>query len=366
MATMTSQLFSTVRVGSLELPNRMMMSAMTRRRAGEGAAPTALNAEYYRQRASAGLIVAEATQISEQGFGFAGAPGIHSLEQIAGWRLTTDAVHSAGGRIFLQLCHCGRASHSFFHGGELPVAPSPIAIQSIPANLPENQNVPFETPRPLELREIPAVINQYRQAARNAMQAGFDGVEIHAAYGCLVDQFLQDGSNQRNDEYGGTPANRARFLLEATQAAADVWGVDRVGVKFTPSSTYLDMRDSDPANTFSVAVAGLNNLGIAYVHIVEASQADIRHGGTAIPIATFRPLFHRTLVVNQEYDLAKSEAVLAKGDADVVSFARLFLANPDLPARFARNLPLNPLDPATLYGGDSKGYTDYPYLASDR
>lgn len=357
-----SSLFTPRRLGTLELPNRMVMSPMTRCRSGENGVPTELNATYYRQRATAGLIVAEGTQVSPQGVGYPSTPGIHSLEQVSGWKGVTDAVHAAGGRIFLQLWHCGRVSHSFFHNGELPVAPSPIAINGKTLQFRGDGGVPFETPRPLETFEIPGVVDQYRQGAKNAKAAGFDGVEIHGAFGYLPDQFLQDGTNQRKDEYGGSVENRAKFLLEVTSAAMEVWGADRVGVKLSPSNTYNDMRDSAPIKTFSFVVAALSKMGIGYVHIMEASDSDLRHGGKAIPVTTFRPHFEGTLIVNQDYDQAKAEAVLARGDADLVSFARLFLANPDLPKRFATEAPLNAADPATFYGGNEKGYTDYPFL----
>ncbi|ODA29121.1 alkene reductase [Planctopirus hydrillae] len=357
-----SSLFTPRRLGTLELPNRMVMSPMTRCRSGENGVPTELNATYYRQRATAGLIVAEGTQVSPQGVGYPSTPGIHSLEQVSGWKRVTDAVHAAGGRIFLQLWHCGRVSHSFFHNGELPVAPSPIAINGKTLQFRGDGGVPFETPRPLETSEIPGVVDQYRQGAKNAKAAGFDGVEIHGAFGYLPDQFLQDGTNQRKDEYGGSVENRAKFLLEVTSAAMEAWGADRVGVKLSPSNTYNDMRDSDPIETFSFVVAALSKMGIGYVHIMEASDSDLRHGGKAIPVTTFRPHFEGTLIVNQDYDQAKAEAVLARGDADLVSFARLFLANPDLPKRFATEAPLNAADPATFYGGNEKGYTDYPFL----
>ncbi len=358
-----SELLTSTTIGSLKLKNRMVMSPMTRCRAGEGGVPTSMNAHYYQQRASAGLIVAEGTQISAQGVGYPATPGIHTPAQVAGWKSVTDAVHSVGGLIFLQLWHCGRVSHSFFHDGALPVAPSPVAINGKTLQFRGDGGVPFETPRPLELDEIPGVIDQYRQAAHNAKEAGFDGVEIHGAFGYLPDQFLQDGTNQRTDKYGGSVENRARFLLEATQAAIDVWGKERVGVKLSPSNTFNDMRDSDPVATFSFAVSALSKLGIGYLHIMEASEADLRHGGKAIPVATFRPLFDGTLIVNQDYSQAKAEAALASGDADLVSFARLFLANPDLPLRFANALELNVPDPTTFYGGDAKGYTDYPFAS---
>lgn len=357
-----SSLFTPRHLGTLELPNRMVMSPMTRCRSGENGVPTELNATYYRQRASAGLIVAEGTQVSPQGVGYPATPGIHSVEQVAGWKRVTEAVHAAGGRIFLQLWHCGRVSHSFFHNGELPVAPSPIAINGKTLQFRGDGGVPFETPRPLETSEIRGVVDQYRQGAKNAKAAGFDGVEIHGAFGYLPDQFLQDGTNQRKDEYGGSVESRAKFLLEVTSAAMEVWGADRVGVKLSPSNTYNDMRDSDPITTFSFVVAALSKMGIGYVHIMEASESDLRHGGKAIPVTTFRPHFEGTLIVNQDYDQAKAESVLARGDADLVSFARLFLANPDLPKRFAREAPLSAVDPATFYGGNEKGYTDYPFL----
>lgn len=358
------KLLSPAALGTLALPNRMVMSPMTRCRAGDGGVPTPLNAKYYRQRASAGLIVAEGTQVSSQGVGYPATPGIHSAEQVQGWRIVTEAVHAAEGRIFLQLWHCGRVSHSFFHNGELPVAPSPIAINGKTLQFRGDGGVPFETPRPLERSEIPLVVDQYRQGAKNAKAAGFDGVEIHGAFGYLPDQFLQDGTNQRTDEYGGSVENRTRFLLEVTQAATKVWGAGRVGVKLSPSNTYNDMRDSDPVNTFSFAVAALSRLGIGYVHIMEASPSDLRHGGKAIPVSVFRPHFNGTLIVNQDYDRDKAESVLARGDADLVSFARLFLANPDLPSRFARGASLNAPDPAMFYGGGEKGYIDYPFMDS--
>jgi len=308
------------------------------------------------------LVIAEGTQVSAQGVGYPATPGIHSPAQVVGWKMVTDAVHSAGGRIFFQLWHCGRVSHSFFHDGALPVAPSPTAINGMTLQFRGDGGVPFEAPRPLELDEIPGVIDQYRQAAQNAKDAGFDGVEIHGAFGYLPDQFLQDGTNQRTDQYGGSVENRVRFLLEATQAAVNIWGNERVGVKLSPSNTFNDMRDSDPIATFSFAVTALSDLGVGYLHIMEASESDLRHGGKAIPVSTFRPLFQGTLIVNQDYGRAKAESVLASGDADLVSFARLFLANPDLRARFAGDLTLNTPDPATFYGGDEKGYTDYSFL----
>ncbi|VTR97308.1 12-oxophytodienoate reductase : 12-oxophytodienoate reductase OS=Calothrix sp. PCC 7507 GN=Cal7507_3667 PE=4 SV=1: Oxidored_FMN [Tuwongella immobilis] len=358
---MTTTLWTPVQVGALELPNRMVMAPMTRNRAGAGNVPTELAVEYYRQRASAGLIIGEGTQVSPQGVGYPGTPGIHTPEQIAGWRQVTDAVHAAGGRMFLQLWHCGRVSHSFFHGGELPVAPSPIAINAKTLQFRGDGGVPFEVPRPLERHEIPQVIDQFRLGAIAAQQAGFDGVEIHGAFGYLPDQFLQDGSNQRTDDYGGSIANRARFLLEIAETVIGVWGADRVGVKLSPSNTYNDMRDSNPVATFGYAIEQLNAMKLAYLHIMGASEADLRHGGNAIPLAVFRPKVTVSLIANQDYDREKAMAAVASGDADLVSFGRLFLANPDLPARFQHHAPLNLPNPATFYGGGAEGYTDYPF-----
>lgn len=362
MADGVSKLLSEVVVGDLRLPNRMIMSPMTRCRAGEGGVPGPLNAEYYRQRAGAGLIISEGTQVSPQGVGYPATPGIHTPEQVAGWKLVTDAVHAAGGRIFLQLWHCGRVSHSSFHGGELPVAPSPVAIPGVVRPFGGSGTVPFETPRALEASEIAGVVDEYRQGAILAKAAGFDGVEIHGAFGYLPDQFLQDVTNQRTDQYGGSVENRARFLLEVAEAAVGVWGRDRVGVKLSPSNTFNGMGDSDPVKTFSYTVSALNELGVAYLAIMAASESDLRHGSANVPIGSFRPLFGRTLVANQDYDHAKAEAVLKAGQADAVSFGRLFIANPDLPARFAAGAGLNTPDPKSFYGGDHQGYTDYPAL----
>ncbi len=274
----------------------------------------------------------------------------------------TDAVHQAGGVIFLQLWHCGRVSHSFFHNGELPVAPSPIAINGKTLHFRGDGGVPFETPRALETSEIESVVKQFHQAANLARYAGFDGVEIHGAFGYLPDQFLQDSTNQRTDKYGGSVENRARFLLEVTQAAIDVWGAERVGVKLSPSNTYNDMRDSDPVTTFSHAVSALNELNIGYVHIMEASAADLRHNGNAIPVSVFRPHFKGTLIVNQDYHQLKAESILARGEADLVSFGALILGQPRLAPAICAWGSAQRADPSTFYGGDEKGYTDYPLI----
>jgi N-ethylmaleimide reductase len=335
------------------------MAPMTRNRAGEGNVPTALNAEYYRQRASAGLIVTEASQVSPQGVGYPGTPGIHTDAQVEGWRRVTDAVHGAGGRIFLQLWHVGRISHpSLLPDGALPVAPSPIAArgQAFTASGPQ----PFVVPRALETGEIPGVVAQFEDGARRALAAGFDGVEIHGANGYLIDQFLRDGTNRRTDRYGGSVENRARLLLQVTEAVADVWGAERVGVRLSPWNEFNDMYDSDPRGTFDHAARALAPLKLAYLHLVEPG------GGVPAGEAPLAPELKATfggpLMVNGGYTRALAVAALARGEADLVSFAASFLANPDLPDRLARNAPLNTPDPATFYGGDHRGYTDYPAL----
>ena len=356
-------LFSPYKLGDLELPNRMVMAPLTRNRAGDGNVPGQLNATYYTQRVSAGLIIAEATQVSPEGLGYPATPGIHSPAQVAGWKLVTDAVHQHGGRIFLQLWHVGRISHPDLQpDGALPVAPSAIAPKGEAATY-EGMK-PFVTPRALETSEIPGIVEQYRQGAKNALEAGFDGVEVHGANGYLLDQFLRDGTNKRTDEYGGSIENRARLLLEVTQAVTEVWGAGRVGVRLSPSGTFNDMHDSDPLATFGYAAEALNRFGLAYLHLIEVVEADLRHGGMEVPTSYLRDRFTGTLIVNGGYDLDKSNAVLSSHKADLVAFGTLFIANPDLPQRFALNAPLNPADPSTFYGGGEKGYIDYPFLAA--
>lgn len=356
-------LFSPIQLGPYRLPNRIVMAPLTRNRAGAGNVPGRLNATYYAQRASAALIITEATQVSPQGLGYPATPGIHSPEQVAGWRVVTDAVHERGGRIFLQLWHVGRVSHpSLQPGGELPVAPS--AIAAVGEALTYEGSRPFVTPRALETHEIPDIVEQFRKGAEKAMAAGFDGVEVHGANGYLLDQFLRDGTNKRTDQYGGSIENRARFHLEVTEAVISVWGSDRVGIRLSPSGTYNSMHDSNPKETFGYLIEALNRFGLAYLHLVEPNEADIRHGGTPIPSSYFRPIFKGNLMTNGGYDKDKGDAVIAKGEADLVSFGTLFLANPDLPERFRLGAPLNPPDPTTFYGGGQQGYTDYPALAS--
>jgi N-ethylmaleimide reductase len=356
-------IFSPFDLGPLTLPNRIVMAPMTRNRAGAGNTPTALNASYYTQRASAGLIVAEASQVSPQGLGYPGTPGIHSAEQVAGWRLVTDAVHAAGGRIFLQLWHVGRISHpSLQPDGVLPVAPSAIAPTGQAWTL-EGMK-PYVTPRALETAELPGIVAQYRAGAANAKAAGFDGVEVHAAHGFLLDQFLRDSTNKRSDAYGGSAANRARLLLEVMEAVAGVWGADRVGVHLSPTNlAFNDISDSDPAATFATVVRALGRLDLGYLHLVEPGPADPVGPGPRLDAAFFQPLWHTALIANKAYDLARANAVLHDGSADLVSFATLYIANPDLIERLRRGAALNTADRKTFYGGAEKGYTDYPVMA---
>jgi N-ethylmaleimide reductase len=352
-------ILSPFKLGPLQLPNRVVMAPMTRNRAGRGNAPGSLNATYYAQRASAGLIISEATQISPEGVGYPGTPGIHSAEQVAGWKSVTEAVHAAGGRMFLQLWHVGRISHpSLQPDGALPVAPSAIAPAG-KAMTPDGMK-PFVTPRALATDEIAGIVEDYRRAARNARTAAFDGVELHGANGYLIDQFLRDGSNRRTDRYGGTALNRARLLIEVIEAVVGEWGAERVGVRLSPSNPFNDMIDSNPAATFATAVDELNRFGLAYLHVVEPAAGDPITDGEAPDIRFFRKLWRGALMGNKGYDLARANAVIEAGWADLISFAALFLANPDLPLRFRRGGPFNPPDRKTFYGGNAAGYTDYP------
>ena len=335
-----------------------------------GDIPNSLNATYYAQRASkGGLLIAEATQISLQGKGYPAAPGIHTPEQIEGWKLTTSAVHAKGAYIFLQLWHVGRMSHSSLHPqAGLPVAPSSIAPQDgSKAMTADFKQVPYETPRALGQEEIPGVVAQYRQGAQNAKLAGFDGVEIHSANGYLLDQFLEDKSNHRTDAYGGSIENRARLLLEVVDAVVEVYGKGRVGVRLSPFGKFLDMGDSNPIVLFSYVLQQLSNRGIAYVHLVEPrvgnAGADAPIDGDAPRTAeTFRKAFKGVLISAGGYSAETAEQAIANHFADAVAFGRLFIANPDLPKRFEKKIPLNAYDRGTFYGGTEKGYTDYPTM----
>lgn len=360
---MTTQnvLLSPVKLGRYELPNRLVMAPLTRNRAGNGNVPHELNAVYYAQRASAGLIITEATQISPQGVGYPATPGIHSTEQVEGWKLVTKAVHDRGGRIFLQLWHVGRISHPTLQpNGDLPVAPSAIAPEGNAATY-EGEK-PFVTPRALETEEIAGIVEDYRRAAQNALDAGFNGVEIHGANGYLIDQFLRDGSNQRTDEYGGSIENRSRFALEVVEAVVSVWGADRVGIRLSPSGTFNSMSDSDPQALFSYLVKQLDRYNLAYIHIVEPRIDNGAPEGQNLTAGFFRSIYSGTIIAAGGHDKESGETVVANGEADLIAYGRWYISNPDLVERFATNAELNAYDRSTFYGGTEKGYTDYPTL----
>jgi len=347
---------------ALRLPNRMVMAPMTRGRAGSERTANALMAEYYAQRAAAGFIVTEATAISPQGYGWLGSPGIYTGGQVAGWTGVTDAVHQSGGRIFLQLWHTGRVSHPDFMDGRIPVGPSAVGAAGH-VYTPTGKK-PYVVPRAITSDEISATVRDYAQAARYAREAGFDGVEIHAANGYLIDQFIRDGSNQRTDAYGGTVQKRLRFLLEVTEAVAGAWSADRVGVRLSPVNDYNDMQDSNPTETFTQAAEALDRFGLAYLHVVE----DLEQGPQTAPQQRvglhMRAAFKGPLILNGGYDAQTGASALSRGEADLIAYARLFLANPDLVERFRRGAVLNKPDSNTYYSGDAKGYTDYPPLDS--
>jgi len=360
----TSPLFTPFKVGAVTVPNRLALAPMTRSRANNpGNVPTDSTVKYYVQRASAGLLITEGSQISQQGVGYIATPGIHSAEQVAGWKKVTDAVHAAGGRIFIQLWHVGAISHPFFHNGDLPVAPSAVQPQHVKAFTPNGmEEIP--TPRALETAEVKAVVADFRKAAENAKAAGFDGVEIHGANGYLVDQFIQSGTNQRTDEYGGSVENRARFALEVVQAAVDVLGADRVGIRLAPTGNMGGIHDENRLATFSYVTEQLNKFGLAYLHVIEAlpghpmaAKAGQEPVGPAL-----RKIFTGPFILNGGYTQETAERALANNEADLIAFGVPYIANPDLVARFEQGAALNQPDQATFYGGDDHGYIDYPSL----
>ncbi|NDA47352.1 MAG: alkene reductase [Alphaproteobacteria bacterium] len=353
-----SILHTSFRLGSLELANRIVMAPLTRNRATpDTLAPNDLIATYYRQRASAGLIITEATQISQQGQGYLNTPGIYSPAQIEGWKKVTQAVQAEGGKIYLQLWHVGRVSHvSLQPNGGAPVAPS-----AIPAKTKTYLAQGFaevSAPRALEAAEIPGIVQDYFTAAQNAKLAGFDGVEVHGANGYLIDQFLRDGSNHRTDSYGGSIENRIRFALEVTKAVLRVWEPSRVGFRISPASAANDMRDSDPQALFAQLVKALDGLGIGYVHVNEAPAAD----GSAFDFAALRRHFRQAWIANFNYNAERAAEAINAGRADLIAFGKPFISNPDLPRRFELGAALTTPDQATFYGGTEKGYTDYPTL----
>lgn len=356
---MTNPLFQPYDLGQIRLANRIVMAPLTRSRAGAGLVPSELAPAYYSQRAGAGLIITEATQVSVQAQGYQDTPGLYTPEQIAGWRRVTDAVHAAGGKIFVQLWHVGRVSHVDLLGGALPVAPSAIAAET--RTFVNNAFVAPSAPRALALEEIPAIIDSFRQAAANAIEAGFDGVEVHGANGYLLDQFARDGANRRDDAYGGGIENRARLMLEVTAAVVAEIGAGRTGIRISPVSPANGMSDSDPQPLFNHIVEGLDALNLAYIHIVEGATGGPRD---VVPFdfTALQNRFRGTWLANNGYDLDLATTAIRAGAADLVSFGKPFIANPDLVARLETGALLAQPDPATMYGGGSKGYADYPSL----
>jgi len=345
------------------------MAPLTRMRAERPSlAPRPLNAEYYRQRATpGGLIIAEASPVMATGHGSPGTPGIYSEQQVKGWRAVVDAVHAKGGLIFLQLWHVGRVSHSSFQpGGVLPVAPSAVAISAeLKTMTSDGKPASYETPRALETAEVAGIVEAFRQGASNAMKAGFDGVEIHGANGYLIEQFLQSRSNLRTDQYGGSIENRARFLMEITQAVIGVWGANRVGVRLSPYGIANGSGEADPMPLYAHVVQALNPLGLAYLHFIEprssgAGRAEVNHQNVPSAMVLFRPIWKGVLITAGGFTGETANAAIADGHADAIAFGRIFISNPDLPRRLSEGFPLTPYDRATFYGGEEKGYTDYP------
>jgi len=354
-------LFTPLGLGPHTLSNRLVMAPLTRNRARADGVPTPMMIAYYRQRASAGLIISEATCIAPTAVGYPFTPGIWNDEQVAGWAPITAAVHAEGGRMFCQLWHVGRVSHpSLLPAGALPVAPS--AVQPAGEAMTYQGPQPFVTPRALKTAELPGIIAQYRAAAEYALAAGFDGVEVHAANGYLLDEFLRDGTNRRTDVYGGSVENRVRLLLEVLAAVSAVWGGERVGVRLSPIQPFNDMRDSDPQGTFSRVVELLNPLGLAYLHVTRLGQDAPGAAGPRFDPNRLRDIWRGVYMTNHGYDRESAMAAIANGEADLVAFGVLFLANPDLPERLRRGAPLNQPDPETFYGGGELGYTSYPFL----
>jgi N-ethylmaleimide reductase len=362
-------LFKPLQVGPYQLAHRVAMAPLTRMRAERGSfAPRPLNTEYYAQRATpGGLIVAEASPVVAHGRGNPNTPGIYSEQQIAGWRKVVDAVHAKGGIIFLQLWHVGRVSHSSFHGGELPVAPSaiPISAEGMRAMTADGKIADYETPRALETAEVRGIVEAFRQAARNALAAGFDGVEIHGANGYLLEQFLQSRSNQRSDAYGGSIENRARLLMEVTEAAIEVWGANRVAVRLSPYGIANDSGEPDPMPLYTHVVTALDRLGLAYLHFIEprssgSGRAEVNWQNVPSAMVLFRPLWSGVLMTAGGFTGETANAAIANGHADLIAFGRIFISNPDLVERLRNDYPITPYNRATFYGGEEKGYTDYP------
>jgi N-ethylmaleimide reductase len=362
-------LFSPLTIGPYQLKHRVAMAPLTRMRAEKPSlAPRPLNAESYAQRATpGGLLIAEASPVAATAFGSPGVPGIYSEAQVAGWRKVVEAVHGKGGIIFLQLWHVGRVSHSSFQpGGALPVSASAVAIpEEFKASTADGKIVPYETPRALETSEVVGVVDTFRQAAQNALKAGFDGVEIHGANGYLIEQFLQSRSNLRTDRYGGGIENRVRLLMEVTQAAIEVWGANRVGVRLSPYGIANGSGEPDPMPLYTHAVNSLNPLGLAYLHFIEprssgAGRAEVNWQNVPSAMVLFRPVWKGVLIAAGGFTGEAADAAIRDGHADAIAFGRIFISNPDLPRRLQHGFPLTPYNRKTFYGGDVEGYTDYP------
>jgi N-ethylmaleimide reductase len=358
--SVSPELLSPFELGDLHLKNRVVMAPMTRGRAQEQGIPHDLMAEYYAQRAGAGLIITEGTFISPQANGWHNAPGIYSDEQAEAWKQVVNAVHERGTPIFLQLWHCGRASHSSFQNGNLPVAPSAIKINADYIHTPIGKQ-PYETPRALEIHEIPLVVEDYYQAAQRAKNAGFDGVEIHSANGYLIDEFLQSKTNHRTDIYGGSLENRYRFLKEIVESLLGVWPANRIGVRLSPNGVYNDMGSPDFRETFLYVAKELNSYGLAYLHLLDGLGFGFHEQGEPMTLAEFRSVFAGPLIGNCGYNQETAQAAIKNGDADLIAFGRPFISNPDLVERFANNWPLNPAaDIKVWYSAAREGYTDFP------
>jgi N-ethylmaleimide reductase len=354
-----SDLFSPVKLGSIAMSNRMVMAPLTRNRSSMEGVPQEMNVTYYEQRATAGLIITEATPISPMGHGYPLLPGIYTDAQVAGWKKVTDAVHAKGGKIVIQLWHVGRISHPTLLNGATPVAPS--AVKPAGKAFTFNGLVDYVEPRALDASELPGIVSDYVQASKNAIKAGFDGVEIHSANGYLLDQFLRDGSNKRTDIYGGSIENRARFLMEVTKAVVNTIGSDKVGLRLSPVNPFNDMKDTNPQALFNYVTEQLNQFKLAYLHVVEGG---IHGGGVADPFDfdAMRKLCDSPYMANLSYDKARGNAAIESGHADAVAYGVPFISNPDLVERFRQDAPLNKADSKSFYGGTEKGYTDYPTL----
>lgn len=354
-----TDLFTPLQLGPYTLQNRVFLAPLTRCRADEGHVPNALMAEYYAQRATGGLLIAEATMAMAGNSAFWREPGVYDDAQVAGWKLVTKAVHDKGGRIFLQVWHGGRATHSLLNGGQQPVGASAIPITDSETHTPKGKK-PYETPRVLEDSELPSIVQGFRKAFENAKRADFDGVEVHGANGYLLDQFLRDGSNQRSGPYGGSMANRARLLLEVTEAACNVFGKDRVGVRISPLNSFNSMKDSDPVALATLVAERLSAMQIGYLHLMRADFYGAQKGDLLTPV---RKAFRGVLVGNMGYTPDEAQAAVQSGAVDAIAFGTSFLANPDLPRRIREKAPLNEANPKSFYTPGAKGYTDYPTLA---